>query len=136
MFIDDKSYPYIEITNEKVPRLIIVRPSKLKRKDAKLYGPYPNVTAARKTIELLNRLYPLKKCKNMPKKECLYYHIGECLGYCINKIDDDVVKQMVDEITRFLKGDDKVILDKLDKDIRSGRMPAQYAWEWLIGVIL
>ena len=114
---DDKSYPYIEITNEKVPRLIIVRPSKLKRKDAKLYGPYPNVTAARKTIELLNRLYPLKKCKNMPKKECLYYHIGECLGYCINKIDDDVVKQMVDEITRFLKGDDKVILDKLDKEM-------------------
>lgn len=114
---DDKSYPYIEITNEKVPRLIIVRPSKLKRKDAKLYGPYPNVTAARKTIELLNRLYPLKKCKSMPKKECLYYHIGECLGYCINKIDDDVVKQMVDEITRFLKGDDKVILDKLDKEM-------------------
>ena len=53
----------------------------------------------------------------MPKKECLYYHIGECLGYCINKIDDDVVKQMVDEITRFLKGDDKVILDKLDKEM-------------------
>lgn len=65
---DDKSYPYIELTNEKVPRLLIVRPNKLKNKNIKLYGPYPNVTAARKTIELLNRLYPLRKCSNMGKK--------------------------------------------------------------------
>ncbi len=112
---DDKSYPYIELTDEKVPRLIIVRPNKLKRKNVKLYGPYPNVTAARKTIELLNRLYPLRKCVNMPKKECLYYHIGECLGYCIHNIDDDKKRMMTDEITRFLKGDDSVVLDKINR---------------------
>ena len=52
---DDKSYPYIELTNEKIPRLLIVRPNKLKRNNVKLYGPYPNVTAARKTIELINK---------------------------------------------------------------------------------
>lgn len=114
---DDKSYPYIEVTDEKVPRLLIVRPNKLKRKNVKLYGPYPNVTAARKTIELLNRLYPLRKCTNMPKKECLYYHIGECLGYCIQKIDEEKIKSMVDEITRFLKGDDSIVLSKIDSEM-------------------
>ena len=114
---DDKSYPYIEVTDEKVPRLLIIRPNKLKRKNVKLYGPYPNVTAARKTIELLNRLYPLRKCTNMPKKECLYYHIGECLGYCIQKIDEEKIKSMVDEITRFLKGDDSIVLSKIDSEM-------------------
>lgn len=111
---DDKSYPYIEITDEKVPRLLIVRPSKLRKKNHKLYGPYPNSTAAKKTIELLNRLYPLRKCKTMGKRECLYYHIGECLGYCCNKIDKQEIDSMVSEITRFLKGEDKIVLDKID----------------------
>lgn len=114
---DDKSYPYIELTNEKVPRLMIVRPNKLKRKNVKLYGPYPNVTAARKTIELLNRLYPLRKCTTMPKKECLYYHIGECLGYCVNKIDESKIKEMTDEIIRFLKGDESIVISKIDKEM-------------------
>ncbi|HOO67980.1 MAG TPA: excinuclease ABC subunit UvrC, partial [Bacilli bacterium] len=116
---DDKSYPYIDITNEKVPRLLLVRPNRIKRKDAKLYGPYPNVYAARKTIELLNRLYPLRKCKNMPKKECLYYHIGECLGYCINDVNNNIIKDMIDEITKFLKGDDSIILNKIDTEMNN-----------------
>lgn len=114
---DDKSYPYIELTNEKVPRLLIVRPNKLKNKNIKLYGPYPNVTAARKTIELLNRLYPLRKCSNMGKKECLYYHIGECLGYCAKKVNEDEIKKITDEITSFLKGNDDVVLKKIDEEM-------------------
>jgi excinuclease ABC subunit C len=116
---DDKSYPYIEITNERAPRLLMVRANKIRRKDAKLYGPYPNVYAARKTIELLNRLYPLRKCDKMPKKECLYYHIGECLGYCINKIDDNEINKIIDEITRFLKGDDSIVLNKIDIEMNN-----------------
>ena len=116
---DDKSYPYIEITDEKVPRLLIVRPSKLRKKNHKLYGPYPNSTAAKKTIELLNRLYPLRKCKTMGKRECLYYHIGECLGYCCNKIDKQEIDSMVSEITRFLKGEDNIVLDKIDAMMES-----------------
>ena len=114
---DDKSYPYIELTNEKVPRLLIVRPNKLKNKNIKLYGPYPNVTAARKTIELLNRLYPLRKCSNMGKKECLYYHIGECLGYCVKKVNEDEIKKITDEITSFLKGNDDLVLKKIDEEM-------------------
>ncbi len=116
---DDKSYPYIELTNDKVPRLLIVRNLNLKKKKDRLYGPYPNSTAAKKTIELLNRLYPLRKCKTMGKRECLYYHIGECLGYCCNKIDKQEIDSMVSEITRFLKGEDNIVLDKIDAMMES-----------------
>ncbi len=101
---DNKSYPYIEITSDKYPRLIISRPRKIKNHKGKLFGPYPNANAARKTVELLNRIYPLRKCKLMEKKVCLYYHLNECLGYCEKKIDLNYVNQMISEITSFLKG--------------------------------
>ena len=84
---DDKSYPYIELTNEKVPRLSIVRNVKQKKNKTRLFGPYPNVFAAKKTVNLLNRIYPLRKCTTYNKRPCLYYHICQCLGYCTNKID-------------------------------------------------
>ena len=79
---DDKSYPYIELTEEKVPRLLIVRNVHRKKKKTRLFGPYPNVYAARKVVNLLNRLYPLRKCRTYQKRPCLYFHIGQCLGYC------------------------------------------------------
>lgn len=101
---DNKSYPYIEITNEKYPRLIISRPRKVKGHKGKLFGPYPNANAARRTVELLNRIYPFRKCHTLDKKVCLYYHIGQCLGYCEKKIDDSVIRQMISEVTSFLKG--------------------------------
>ncbi len=104
MLKDNKSYPYIELTNDKYPRLIISRPRKIKNHKGKLFGPYPNAYAARKTVELLNRIYPFRKCQNMGKKVCLYYHIGECLGYCENKVSESEVKNMVNEVTSFLKG--------------------------------
>lgn len=114
---DDKSYPYIELTNDKVPRLLIVRNLNLKKKKDRLYGPYPNVTAARTTVNMLNRIYPLRKCKNMGKKVCLYYHIGECLGYCINNVNEKDTKEITNEITKFLKGDDSVVLSKIDNQM-------------------
>ena len=114
---DDKSYPYIELTMEKVPRLLVVRNIHKKRKKTRLFGPYPNVTAARNTVNLLNRLYPLRKCKTYQKRPCLYYHIGQCLGYCTNNVDPEKVKQMENDIVKFLKGDDKIVTDKLKKEI-------------------
>ena len=81
---DDKSYPYIELTGEVIPRLVVVRNVNKKKNKTGLFGPYPNVKAARDTVDLLNRIYQLKKCKN-GKKLCLYYHINECLGYCEKK---------------------------------------------------
>ena len=91
---DDKTYPYIELTMEKVPRLLIVRNAHKKKKKTRLFGPYPNVYAARKVVNLLNRLYPLRKCKTYQKRPCLYFHIGQCLGYCTNNVPQDKVELM------------------------------------------
>ena len=114
---DDKSYPYIELTNESIPKLMVVRNINLKKNHTNLYGPYPNVTAARSTVNLLNRIYPLRKCKNMPKKPCLYYYIGECLGYCMHNVDPIKIKDMRSEIIRFLKGDTSLITKKIKEEM-------------------
>ncbi len=114
---DDKSYPYIELTNEKVPTLKVVRSINRKKNQKNLYGPYPNVTAARGTVNLLNRIYPLKKCRTYPKKTCLYYHIGQCLGYCVHDIDKDKIESMKSEIIKFLNGDDSIVREKLEREM-------------------
>ena len=123
---DDKSYPYIELTNEKYPRLRVVRNVSRKKKDHKLFGPYPNVTAARKTVNMINRLYPLRKCEKLPKKECLYYHINECLGYCIKDIDNDTIKSMTDEIISFLRGNSSFIKEKITNEMEKASNSLNY----------
>lgn len=114
---DDKSYPYIELTNEKYPRLRVVRNVKRTKNKSRIFGPFPNVTAARKTVNMLNRLYPLRKCDNLKKDVCLYYHIGECLGYCKRDYDVDKVEQMTAEITSFLKGNKEIVTKKIKEDM-------------------
>lgn len=115
---DDKSYPYIELTNEEVPRLTVIRNiNRKKTNHNRLYGPYPNVSAARNTVNLLNRIYPLRKCRTFNKKPCLYYHIGECLGYCSKDIDRNKVREMETEIIKFLKGDDSIVTEKLKREM-------------------
>lgn len=113
MLKDNKSYPYIEITSEKYPRLIISRPRKIKGHKGKLFGPYPNAYAARKTVELLNRIYPFRKCHTMDKKVCLYYHIGQCLGYCEKNVNEEITNNMINEVTSFLKGNYKEVRKKI-----------------------
>lgn len=117
MLMDDKSYPYIEYISEPYPMLKVSRYLNIRKKDKKiLFGPYPNAYAARRIVNLINRLYPLKKCEGNPKELCLYYHIGECLGYCKKDFNKDKVKQMEQEILSFLKGNDEIIRNKiLDK---------------------
>ncbi len=114
---DDKSYPYIELTNDSVPRLTIVRSINRKKNLNHLYGPYPNVTAARNTVNLLNRMYPLRKCTTYNKKPCLYYHINQCLGYCTNNIPQEKIEAMRNDIIKFLKGDHSLITDKIKKEM-------------------
>lgn len=127
LYKDDKTYPYIELTNDKIPRLLIVRNPNMKRGgNRKLFGPYPNVTAAKKVVEILNRMYPLRKCKNMGKKECLYYHIGECLGYCINQVDEDKIKEMKEEIIAFFNGNSEILTDKIEKRMYQCSNKLQY----------
>ncbi len=114
---DDKSYPYIELTKDKYPILKVVRNVKRKKNKNYLYGPYPNVYAARKTVEMLNRIYPLRKCNNLKKDLCLYYHINECLGYCKKEINKEEIDIMTREITNFLKGDSKAVIDKITSEM-------------------
>lgn len=102
MLKDDKSYPYIKITAEKHPRLIITR--KLTKDKGKYFGPYPNASAAQDTKKLLDRIFPLRKCRTLPKSVCLYYHIGQCLAPCVNDVPEEETKKMIDGITRFLNG--------------------------------
>ena len=114
---DDKSYPYIELTKEKYPRLKIVRNVNKKKNKSRLFGPYPNVTAARQTVNMLNRLYPLRKCENLKKDLCLYYHIGECLGYCKKEINSEELDKMLNEIASFLKGNSTFIEQRIKDDM-------------------
>lgn len=114
IFMDDCSYPYLRLTMEDYPTLELVRDKK-RMKNAKYFGPYPNVGYARKLLELLQQLFPLRKCKNMPAKVCLYYHIGSCLGPCQYKIDPDVYIKMRESITSFLNGDTKEVIKEYSK---------------------
>ena len=111
MLKDDKSYPFIKITNESYPRLIITRQVK---KDGGLYfGPYPDVGAANEIKRLLDRIFPFRKCTNPPSKVCFYYHIGQCMAHTICHKDEAYFKAMSQEVSDFLKGQDDKIIDDL-----------------------
>src|SRR5574344_2698217 len=117
---DDKSYPYIEYSRKPYPTLKVVRYLNAKKhKDKLLFGPYVNAYAARRIVNLLNRLYPLKKCEGMPKDVCLYYHIGECLGYCSKVLDANKVAIMEKEILEFLRGNDDILKNKIIEKMQS-----------------
>ena len=117
---DDKSYPYIEYISKPYPKLVVSRYLKIKKKDNKtIFGPFPNAYAARRIVKLINRLYPLKKCDGNPKKVCLYYHIGECLGYCTKNVDKDKLEKMENDILSFLRGNDKILKDKILEKIEN-----------------
>lgn len=110
--VDDKTYPYIELTDETYPKLQVVR-----RKDVKgrLFGPYPNVYAARETARMLNAIYPFRKCEKLPDQACLYYHIGQCLAPCVNRQVD--YGPHILNVIRFLKGDTKEMLMMLEHEM-------------------
>lgn len=99
---DDKSFPYIKITNEKHPKLEVTR--RIVKDKGKYFGPYPNAYAAQQTKKLLDRLYPLRKCNTLPDKVCLYYHLGQCLAPCEFTVEQETYDSMVQEIARFLNG--------------------------------
>ena len=108
---DDKTYPYIVLSNSTHPRLYVSR--NVTNKKDKKFGPYPSVFSARETVRLLNNIYPLRKCINIPKKECLYYHMKQCLAPCINKVDSNCYTDIISSITSFLRGNVKKYVDEL-----------------------
>lgn len=114
---DDKTYPYIVLTNDKYPSLKIVRSKKRKKLKGKVFGPFPGVTSAKNMVNSINRIYPLKKCDPIRKKLCLYYHINECLGYCEKEVDKETLNEMLGEITRVLNGDYKFLTKRLEEQM-------------------
>ena len=124
MLKDDKSYPFIKITNETYPRLIITRQVK---KDGGLYfGPYPDVGAANEIKRLLDRLFPFRKCTNPPEKVCFYYHLGQCKAHTICQVDSHYFKELAQEVAAFLKGQD----DQIIEDLRGKMAGAAQAMEF------
>lgn len=114
VFKDDKSYPYILLSDTSEPYLSVVRIKKNSKKyKGKLFGPYPDVGGARATVNLLNKIYPIRKCEKIQKEYCLYYHIGECLGYCLNKIDKETIDKYKEEIIKFLSGETSTVIKNL-----------------------
>ena len=110
-FMDNKYYPYIQLTREKNPRLRIVRNAQDKKH--KHFGPFPDGTAARETFKLLNRLFPLRKCNHIPKKTCLYYSLNQCVAPCLQEVDEAVYKEITSGITKFIQGDTKEVINSL-----------------------
>jgi len=110
---DDKTFPYIKITNEKHPRLEITR--RVTKDKGKYFGPYPNAYAAQQTKKLLDKLYPLRKCDKLPDKVCLYYHMGQCVAPCEYPVEQAQYEEMITEITRFLNGGEDSVRQELQR---------------------
>ena len=113
VFKDDKSYPYILLKDCDEPYADVVRLKKKSRYKGKLYGPFPDVGAARNMLEIINKLYPTRKCSNLKKELCLYYHLNQCLGYCVNKIDKEITDNIKNEIMNFLNGNISPVVNEL-----------------------
>ncbi|OAB39038.1 excinuclease ABC subunit C [Paenibacillus macquariensis subsp. defensor] len=110
---DDKTFPYIKITNELHPRLEVTR--RVLKDKAKYFGPYPNAYAAQQTKKLLDRMYPLRKCGVLPKEVCLYFHMGQCLAPCEKEVVQQSYDQIIQEISSFLSGGHEVIKKELQR---------------------
>ena len=115
MLMDDKQYPYICISQEKNPKIYYTRDL---NKKGKYFGPYPNAKAAKETVDMLNKIYPLRKCNNIPKKECLYYHLGNCLAPCIKHVEKEQYDEITGKIIKLLKGNVKDEIRDLTKKMQ------------------
>ena len=124
MLKDDKTYPFLKITNEKYPRLMITR--KVLKDKAHYFGPYPDVNAANETKKLLDRLFPLRKCKPSQKTPCLYYHLGQCLCPYAFHVDPQVYRDMVEEIKNFLNGGHTEIQDQLKEKMNQAAADTEF----------
>ncbi|TCS83502.1 excinuclease ABC subunit UvrC [Tepidibacillus fermentans] len=111
MLKDDKTYPYIKLTADEHPRLEVTR--KVKKDKAKYFGPYPNAGSAQQVKKLLDKIYPLRKCKNLKDRVCLYYHLDQCLAPCEYEVNQEIYEEITKKISRFLQGDYKEIADEL-----------------------
>ena len=114
---DDKSYPYLMITKEEHPRLLMTR--KYKKSNKNIYfGPYVDIKSAMEVKKILDKIYPLRKCNPVEKRPCMYYQIGECIGPCAKRITPDEYKTQINKIKSFLTGNTKEILEDLNNKMQ------------------
>ena len=114
---DDKTYPYLIITEENHPRILVTR--QVKKGRGKYFGPYPNATAAREAARLLNRLFPFRKCRQLPSRPCLYYHLEQCLAPCVTDVPPNEYGEMCKDVSTFLKGDQTKIITLLEEKMQT-----------------
>jgi len=124
MLMDDRTYPYIEITGEKHPRVVITR--RIDRKRKNVFGPFPDAGSARETLLLIHRIFPLRKCDTLPKKVCLYYHMGQCLGPCVHPVAPETTAEIVADIVKFLNGNDQDLLRDLRRRMADHAEKTEY----------
>ena len=121
---DDKTYPYLIITEENHPRILVTR--QVKKGRGKYFGPYPNATAAKEAARLLNRLFPFRKCRQIPTRPCLYYHLEQCLAPCVTDVPLNVYAEMRKDVSTFLKGDQSKIIALLEGKMRTASEALHY----------
>lgn len=111
------SYPYLKITNERHPQLLIT--SEVEKDGADYFGPYPNVNAAQQTQQIIQKTYPLRKCNGRQKRACLYYHIGQCIGPCDHEVSEEEYKEQIKKIKSFLNGNVHDIKNELKEKMHA-----------------
>ncbi|EGW36114.1 excinuclease ABC subunit UvrC [Desulfosporosinus sp. OT] len=121
---DDKTYPYLIITEENHPRILVTR--QVKKGRGKYFGPYPNATAAKEAARLLNRLFPFRKCRQIPTRPCLYYHLEQCLAPCVTDVSLNVYVEMRKDVSTFLKGDQSEIIRLLTEKMQTASEALQF----------
>uniref|UniRef100_UPI001F54B12E excinuclease ABC subunit UvrC n=1 Tax=Streptococcus agalactiae TaxID=1311 RepID=UPI001F54B12E len=121
---DDKSYPYIKITNERYPRLMITR--QVKKSDGTYFGPYPDSGAATEIKRLLDRLFPFKKCTNPANKVCFYYHLGQCNAHTVCQTNKAYWDSLREDVKQFLNGKDNKIVNGLTEKMKSAAMTMEF----------
>lgn len=117
LLMDDKTYPYIVLTKEENPRILYTRDIKkeFRRKNQYVFGPYPNAKACKDIVEILNKVYPFRKCNHIPKKKCLYAHLGQCLAPCENDIQRSDYDENIKSIVRFLNGNNTELVQRINQ---------------------
>lgn len=126
IFKDDKSYPYILLASDDIPYCRVVRIAKRNPYRGKLFGPYPDAAAANNTVKLIDKLFLTRKCKSLAKEYCLYYHLGQCPGYCLNEVAAEKKSAIKKGIEEFLKGNNTEILTKLKAQMKEAAEAMNY----------
>ncbi len=128
LLMDDKTYPYIVLTKEENPRILYTRDIKkeFKKKNQYVFGPYPNAKACKDIVEILNKAYPFRKCNHIPKKKCLYAHLGQCLAPCENHVQRSDYNEDIKSIIRFLNGNNKELVERITNLMNQASLDMRY----------